>query len=65
MIMGISTKQNLQAFKGNPLVSAATFLDSRVLMNKAALDVACDVPIVLNANNKVERRERFNRAIIP
>lgn len=65
MIMGISTKQNLQAFKGNPLVSTAAFLDSRVLMNKAALDVACDVPIVLNANNKVERRERFNRAIIP
>ncbi|MBE7703867.1 MAG: hypothetical protein E7Z89_07455, partial [Cyanobacteria bacterium SIG28] len=65
MIMGISTKENLQTFKGNPLVNAAAFLDSRVLMNKAALDVACDVPIVLNANNKVERRERFNRAIIP
>ena len=35
--MGISTKQNLQAFKGNPLVSTAAFLDSRVLMNKAKI----------------------------
>ena len=60
----VNTKR--QTFRGrNPLVNGAVFLDSRVLMNKAALDVACDVPIIMNANNKIERRERFNRAIIP
>ncbi len=64
LTVDVNTKR--QTFRGgNPLVNGAVFLDSRVLMNKAALDVACDVPIVMNANNKVERRERFNRALIP
>ena len=50
-------------FKGNPFVSLATYLDERVLLGKAALDVtALDAPQIIMANNKEERREKFNKA---
>lgn len=53
-----------EAFKSRFLVNSAVFLDERVLMNKAVLDASVDVPIVLMANNKTERRERINKAAV-
>ncbi len=41
-----------------------SFIESRVLINKALLDASADVPVVIMANNKNERRERFNRVAI-
>lgn len=53
------------AFRANPLISGAAFLDERVLLNKAILDVvALDAPQIIGANNSVERRERFNKSTI-
>ena len=50
-------------FKGNPLVGLATYLDERVLLGKAFLDVtALDAPQIIMANNGQERREKFNKA---
>lgn len=54
-----------QAFRANPIVGSAAFLDERVLLNKAVLDVvALDAPQVVSANNPVERRERFSKSAI-
>ena len=45
-------------FKGTPLVGLATYLDERVLLGKAVLDVtALDAPQIIMANNGQERRE--------
>lgn len=50
-------------FKGNPIVGLATYLDERVLLGKAFLDVtALDAPQIIMANNGQERREKFNKA---
>ena len=50
-------------FKGAPLVSLASYLDERVLLGKAVLDVtALDAPQIIMANNNQERREKFNKA---
>lgn len=50
-------------FKGNPVVDFATYLDERVLLGKAFLDViSLDAPQIIMANNNQERREKFNKA---
>lgn len=50
-------------FKGNPAISLASYLDERILLGKAVLDVtAFDAPQIIMANNKQERREKFNKA---
>lgn len=51
-------------FKASFPVAATAYIEERLPLNKAILDASVDVPIVLSANNKVERRERFNRAAI-
>jgi len=60
----IHNKNTLEPnFKGNPLVGLATYLDERVLLGKAVLDVtALDAPQIIMANNGQERREKFNKA---
>ena len=54
------------AFEGiplAPLVNTAAYLDERVLLGKAVLDVtALDAPQIIMANNNQERREKFNKA---
>lgn len=56
-------KPNPQNFKGAPLVNLASYLDERVLLGKAVLDVtALDAPQIIMANNNQERREKFNKA---
>ncbi|MDR1167803.1 MAG: hypothetical protein LBK53_02790 [Heliobacteriaceae bacterium] len=49
-------------FTANPLMGLTAYIDERIMLNKAILDASVDVPMVLMANNPVERRERFNRA---
>ena len=57
------TKPQQPNFKGAPLVSLASYLDERVLLGKAVLDVtALDAPQIIMANNNQERREKFNKA---
>lgn len=57
--------QNHQTFKGISPYSSAVFMENNVLMNKALFDLAgSDVPWVVMANNKEERRERTNRAML-
>ena len=60
----IHNKNTLEPnFKGNPIVGLATYLDERVLLGKAVLDVtALDAPQIIMANNGEERREKFNKA---
>ena len=59
----IHNKTNEPNFKGNPIVGLATYLDERVLLGKAVLDVtALDAPQIIMANNGQERREKFNKA---
>ena len=59
----IQNKTNEPNFKGNPVVGLATYLDERVLLGKAFLDVtALDAPQIIMANNGQERREKFNKA---
>lgn len=50
-------------FKANPFITSACYLDERVLLGKAVLDVtALDAPQIIMANNEQERREKFNKA---
>ncbi len=42
----------------------SSFIESRVLINKALVDASIDVPMVAMANNPDERRERFSRVLI-
>ena len=60
----INNKKSPQPnFRGNPIVGLATYLDERVLLGKAFLDVtALDAPQIIMANNSQERREKFNKA---
>ena len=55
---------NTPAFTSNPLINATSFIEDRVLLNKALLDGARDTSIILNANNKNEREERIRRSCI-
>lgn len=54
-----------QPFKGFSPYGATELLDRNVLLNKALFDVTgSDAPWVVMANNKEERRERLNRALL-
>lgn len=54
-----------QSFKGMSPYSATAAFENNVLLNKAVFDVTCsDIPYVIMANNKEERRERTNRSIL-
>lgn len=56
-------KKNELNFKGNPAVGLAAYLDERVLLGKAVLDViSLDAPQIIMANNNFERREKFNKS---
>lgn len=54
------------AFKGTmPLYNMTSYLESNVLLNKAIFDITgSDIPWVVMANNKEERRERANRGLL-
>lgn len=58
----ISSMQNNISFKSNPLINTTSFIEERVLLNKALLDGAQDISTVCLTNNKVERIERIRRA---
>lgn len=61
----IQNKTNEPNFKGNPVVGLATYLDERVMLGKAVLDIAAfETPQIIMANNNDERRERFNKSVI-
>lgn len=55
-----SIKNNI-SFKSNPIINATSFIEDRILLNKALLDGTTDVSVVLNTNNKYERNERIRR----
>lgn len=56
---------NQQTFKGITPYSITAGLESNVFLNKALFDVTgSDAPWVIMANNKEERRERLNRAML-
>lgn len=48
---------NNPSFKG-----LSSFIESRVLLNKALVDASVDIPWVVKSNNPEERRERLSRA---
>lgn len=52
---------NNLSFKSNPIISATSYIEDRVLLNKALLDASTDVATVVNTNNKNERIERIRR----
>ena len=56
--------QNNISFKSNPLINATSFIEDRVLLNKALLDGAKDVSFIVNSNNRNESEERFIRSAI-
>lgn len=43
-------------------MNISSFIESRILINKALVDASIDVPTVLMSNNKTERKERMRRA---
>ena len=62
--MRITNNISDTSFKSNPLINATSFIEERVFFNKAILDGARDASIILNANNKNEREERFRKSCI-
>lgn len=60
----ISSTNNNISFTSNPLINATSFIEERVLLNKALLDGARDASIVCHTNNKNEREERIRRFCI-
>lgn len=44
------------------MIGSAIFIDEKFLVNKAVVDASADIPMIYMANNKTERKERFNRA---
>lgn len=64
IIMKIEKQQN-QSFMGFSPYNLTLALEENVLLNKALFDITgSDVPWVIMANNKEERRERINRAVV-
>ena len=51
-------------FKSGPLITATSFIEDRVLLNKALLDGARDISTVMHTNSKNEREERIRKACI-
>lgn len=63
--MKIEKNQNTHAFRGISPFGVTTAIESNVLLNKAMFDVTgSDVPWIIMANNKEERRERTNRGLL-
>lgn len=63
--MKIRKQPQNQSFKGLSPYNITLALEENVLLNKALFDITgSDVPWVIMANNKEERRERLNRAIL-
>lgn len=60
----VAYPKDIVSFKSNPLISVSSFIEDRVLLNKALIDGAKDVSIIVNANNRNEREERFIRSCI-
>lgn len=57
--------ENQQSFKGISPYNITAALEENVLLNKALFDVTgSDIPWVIMANNKEERRERINRGLL-
>lgn len=57
--------ENKQSFKGISPYTITAGLEENVLLNKALFDVTgSDIPWVIMANNKEERRERINRGAL-
>jgi len=63
MLANIS-RENIISFKSNPLINATSFIEDRVLLNKALLDGARDVSTVMHTNSDNEREERIRKACI-
>lgn len=59
--MQVSNNDYNTRFKSNPLINATSFIEDRVLLNKALLDGTTDVSTVIKTNNKHERNERIRR----
>lgn len=59
-----SAVSNNVSFKSNPLINATSFIEERVMLNKALLDGSKDISTILQTNNSIERRERINRFAI-
>lgn len=57
----ISSTNNNISFKSNPLINTTSFIEERVLLNKALIDGARDISTVCQTNNNVERTERIRR----
>ncbi len=57
----ISSTNNNISFKSNPLINTTSFIEERVLLNKALIDGARDISTVCQTNNKFERTERIRR----
>lgn len=62
--MQVKNSQKSVSFKSSPIINATAYIEDRVLLNKALLDGARDTSIILHANNKNEREERFRKACI-
>lgn len=62
--MQVSNNDYNTRFKSNPLINATSFIEDRLLLNKALLDGARDISIIWHANNKNEREERARKAAI-
>ena len=62
----IHNKNTLEPnFKGTSIAGLTTYLDERVMLGKAVLDItAFEAPQIIMANNNDERRERFNKSLI-
>ena len=60
----INGRDNIVSFKSNPLISATSYIEDTVLLNKAILDGARDVSTVLHTNSKNEREERIRKSCI-
>lgn len=65
MNIAIQQANKQKSFKGMTPYSLTAAFENRVLLNKAVFDVTCsDIPYVIMANNKEERRERINRSVL-
>jgi len=63
--MKIGKQEKSQIFNGISPYGVTTAIESNVLLNKAMFDVVgSDVPWIIMANNKEERRERINRGLL-
>ena len=62
--MKITAHQQQPISFQNAGIAAASFLEENVMLNKAVLDASVDIPFVILANNKTERKERLRRVSV-